>query len=138
LSRGGVAHTLQPFHPGRGSGHRLLVIDFINHKLLHTIFHARYLKVPKEFHSLTGMVYCPYFVRDKNCYLGHHHFLSRKGASSPPVIVCWCTEIILDTEESMDLIELTEAFLAAKQHAFSPNTRRAYRSDLVACAQLLP
>jgi hypothetical protein len=31
----------------------------------------------------------------------------------------------------MDLIELTEAFLAAKQHAFSPNTRRAYRYDLV-------
>jgi len=38
----------------------------------------------------------------------------------------------------MDLIELTEAFLAAKQHAFSPNTRRAYRYDLVACARLLP
>ncbi len=38
----------------------------------------------------------------------------------------------------MDLLELTEAFLAAKQHAFSPNTRRAYRSDLVACARLLP
>jgi site-specific recombinase XerD len=38
----------------------------------------------------------------------------------------------------MDLIELTEAFLAAKLHAFSPNTRRAYRSDLVACARLLP
>jgi integrase/recombinase XerC len=38
----------------------------------------------------------------------------------------------------MDLIELTEAFLAAKQHTFSPNTRRAYRYDLVACARLLP
>jgi integrase/recombinase XerD len=38
----------------------------------------------------------------------------------------------------MDLIELTEAFLAAKQHAFSPNKRRAYRYDLVACARLLP
>ena len=38
----------------------------------------------------------------------------------------------------MDLIELTEAFLAAKQHAFAPNTRRAYRSDLVTCARLLP
>ncbi len=38
----------------------------------------------------------------------------------------------------MNLIELTEAFLAAKQHAFSPNTRRAYRYDLVACARLLP
>src|SRR6266702_5276977 len=38
----------------------------------------------------------------------------------------------------MDLIELTEAFLAAKQHAFAPNTRRAYSYDLVACARLLP
>ncbi len=38
----------------------------------------------------------------------------------------------------MDLIELIEAFLAAKQHAFSLNTRRAYRYDLVACARLLP
>ncbi len=38
----------------------------------------------------------------------------------------------------MDLIELTEAFLAAKYHAFSPNTRRAYRYDLMACARLLP
>jgi len=38
----------------------------------------------------------------------------------------------------MDLIELTEAFLTAKYHAFSPNTRRAYRSDLMACARLFP
>ncbi len=38
----------------------------------------------------------------------------------------------------MDLIEMTEAFLATKQHAFSPNTRRAYRYDLVACARLFP
>ena len=38
----------------------------------------------------------------------------------------------------MDWPELIEAFLAAKQHAFSPNTRRAYRYDLMACAQLLP
>jgi site-specific recombinase XerD len=37
----------------------------------------------------------------------------------------------------MDLIELIEAFLAAKYHAFSPNTRRAYRYDLMACAQVL-
>ena len=33
----------------------------------------------------------------------------------------------------MDLLELTEAFLAAKQHTFSLNTCRAYRSDLMAC-----
>src|SRR5258708_7605552 len=38
----------------------------------------------------------------------------------------------------MDLIELIEAFLAAKHHAFSLNTRRAYRYDLVACVRLLP
>jgi integrase/recombinase XerC len=38
----------------------------------------------------------------------------------------------------MDWIELIEAYFAAKQHAFSPNTRRAYRFDLVACAQVLP
>ncbi len=38
----------------------------------------------------------------------------------------------------MDLIELIEAFLAAKYHAFSSNTRRAYRYDLMACARLLP
>jgi site-specific recombinase XerD len=38
----------------------------------------------------------------------------------------------------MDWTELIEAFLAAKHHAFSPNTRRAYRYDLVACARLLP
>jgi hypothetical protein len=38
----------------------------------------------------------------------------------------------------MDLIELIEAFLAAKYHALSPNTRRAYRYDLIACAQVLP
>ena len=38
----------------------------------------------------------------------------------------------------MDWTELIEAFLAAKQHAFSPNTRRAYRYDLMACAQVLP
>ena len=37
----------------------------------------------------------------------------------------------------MDLIELIEAFLAAKYHALSPNTRRAYRYDLMACAQVL-
>jgi hypothetical protein len=37
----------------------------------------------------------------------------------------------------MDLIELTEVFLAAKYHAFSSNTRRAYRYDLMACAQVL-
>ncbi len=37
----------------------------------------------------------------------------------------------------MDLIELIEAFLAAKYHAFSSNTRRAYRYDLLACAQVL-
>jgi site-specific recombinase XerD len=53
-------------------------------------------------------------------------------------MMCWCIEIILDTGESMDLIELTEAFLAAKQYAFSPNTRRAYRYDLGACARLIP
>jgi hypothetical protein len=35
--------------------------------------------------------------------------------------------IILDTQKTMASIELTEAFLAAKQRAFSPNTRRAYR-----------
>ena len=38
----------------------------------------------------------------------------------------------------MDWTELIESFLAAKQHAFASNTRRAYRYDLVACAQLLP
>ncbi len=53
---------------------------------------------------------------------------------SSAVIVGWYSEIILDKEESVDLIELTEAFLAAKQHAFSPNTRRAYRYDLTAHA----
>jgi integrase/recombinase XerD len=37
----------------------------------------------------------------------------------------------------MDLIELIEAFLAAKYHAFSSNTRRAYRYDLTACARVL-
>ena len=31
----------------------------------------------------------------------------------------------------MGLIELTEAFLAAKQHAFAPNTRRAYQCWLL-------
>jgi len=38
----------------------------------------------------------------------------------------------------MDWTELIEAFLAAKHHAFSPNTRCAYRYDLTACARLLP
>jgi integrase/recombinase XerD len=38
----------------------------------------------------------------------------------------------------MDYTELIEAFLAAKQHSFAPNTRRAYRYDLIACARLLP
>ena len=38
----------------------------------------------------------------------------------------------------MDFIELIEAFLAAKHHAFSLNTRRAYRYDLTACTRLLP
>jgi integrase/recombinase XerC len=38
----------------------------------------------------------------------------------------------------MDWIELIEAFLAAKQRTFAPNTRRAYRYDLMACAQVLP
>src|SRR5438270_12027391 len=38
----------------------------------------------------------------------------------------------------MDLIELIEAFLAAKYHALSPNTHRAYRYDLTMCARLLP
>ena len=38
----------------------------------------------------------------------------------------------------MDWTELIEAFLAAKQHTFSANTRRAYRYDLTACARLLP
>ena len=38
----------------------------------------------------------------------------------------------------MDWTELIDAFLAAKQRAFSPNTRRAYRYDLMACAQVLP
>lgn len=38
----------------------------------------------------------------------------------------------------MDWTELIEAFLAAKQHAFASNTRRAYRYDLMACAQVLP
>ena len=52
---------------------------------------------------------------------------SRKRALSPAVIVRWYIEIILDTEESMDWIELIEAFLAAKQRTFAPNTRRAYR-----------
>ena len=37
----------------------------------------------------------------------------------------------------MDWTELIEAFLAAKYHAFSSNTRRAYRYDLMACAQVL-
>ena len=45
--------------------------------------------------------------------------------------------IILNREEAMYLLELTEAFLAAKQHAFAPNTRRAYRSDLMTCARVL-
>jgi site-specific recombinase XerD len=45
--------------------------------------------------------------------------------------------IILNREEAMNLLELTEAFLAAKQHAFSSNTRRAYRYDLMACARVL-
>jgi site-specific recombinase XerD len=63
--------------------------------------------------------------------------LSIKAISSA-TIVDWYAEIILDTQETMDLIELTEAFLAAKCHGFSPNTRRAYRYDLVACARLLP
>jgi integrase/recombinase XerD len=38
----------------------------------------------------------------------------------------------------MNCTELIEAFLAAKQRTFSPNTRRAYCYDLVACARLLP
>ena len=38
----------------------------------------------------------------------------------------------------MDLIELIEAFFAAKQRTFASNTRRAYRYDLMACAQALP
>lgn len=38
----------------------------------------------------------------------------------------------------MDLTELIEAFLAAKQRTFSSNTHRAYRYDLMACARLLP
>ncbi len=38
----------------------------------------------------------------------------------------------------MDCTELIEAFLAAKHHAFSPNTRRAYYYDLTACVRLLP
>ena len=38
----------------------------------------------------------------------------------------------------MDWTELIEAFLAAKQHAFASNTRRAYRYDLMACVQVLP
>ncbi len=37
----------------------------------------------------------------------------------------------------MEWTELIEAFLAAKHYAFSPNTRRAYYYDLMACAQLL-
>src|SRR5436305_2559184 len=37
----------------------------------------------------------------------------------------------------MDLTELIEAFFAAKQHTFASNTRRAYRYDLMACAQVL-
>jgi hypothetical protein len=38
----------------------------------------------------------------------------------------------------MDLTELIEAFFAAKQRTFASNTRRAYRYDLMACAQVLP
>src|SRR2546429_4720727 len=38
----------------------------------------------------------------------------------------------------MDWTELIGAFLAAKQHAFASNTRRAYRYDLMACARVLP
>ena len=38
----------------------------------------------------------------------------------------------------MNWTELIEAFLAAKQRTFSPNTHRAYRYDLMACARLLP
>jgi site-specific recombinase XerD len=37
----------------------------------------------------------------------------------------------------MEWTELIEAFLAANSYAFSFNTRRAYRYDLMACAQLL-
>lgn len=36
----------------------------------------------------------------------------------------------------MDWTELIEAFLAAKHFAFSPNTHRANRYDLTACAAL--
>ncbi len=38
----------------------------------------------------------------------------------------------------MNCTELIEAFLAAKQHTFAPNTLRAYRYDLTTCAHLLP
>jgi site-specific recombinase XerD len=37
----------------------------------------------------------------------------------------------------MDLTELIETFFAAKQRTFASNTRRAYRYDLMACAQVL-
>lgn len=37
----------------------------------------------------------------------------------------------------MDLAQLSDNFLAAKYHALAPNTRRAYRYDLMVCARLL-
>jgi integrase/recombinase XerD len=96
-------------------------------------------KVPKEPHTLDRMIYSVSHLSEIIAViLDIPGVTLSKRARSPAVIVRWCIEIILDTEESMDLTELIEAFFVAKQRTFASNTRRAYRYDLMACAQVLP